>query len=192
MQPVFPGVQSVRLWGGWDGLRLIVRLFGGARTGCAREGECWTDCRGLQSSLGLPAPQVEIIHLRPNYYWIMRHHSCPPPNRALLLDIKGCSPKLTHTADSVAIGYGAHLSSVHRATAPCFILLFSTLHTVNLNQRNYSNATVLLTLDLSLVFTLSEVLSALSLPINRAPNTLFRPPLKVLSRPRIISNTYQN
>jgi len=32
---------------GLDGLRLIVRLFGGARTDCARESEDQTDYRGL-------------------------------------------------------------------------------------------------------------------------------------------------
>jgi len=68
-----PGVRR-------DGLRLIARLFRGARRDYAREGEYRTDCRGLQSSLGLPAlDQVEIIHLRPNYYRIMRCHSCSPP-----------------------------------------------------------------------------------------------------------------
>ena len=42
-QPSSPSVFG----GGRDGLRLIVRLFGGARTDYAREGEDRTDYRGL-------------------------------------------------------------------------------------------------------------------------------------------------
>jgi len=42
-QPSSPSVFGE----GRDGLQLIVRLFGGARTGCARKGEDRTDYRRL-------------------------------------------------------------------------------------------------------------------------------------------------
>jgi len=34
------------------------------------------------------------------------------PLRVYMLDILGCSPKFSHTFNLVAIGYGAHLSSL--------------------------------------------------------------------------------
>ena len=47
LEAVFSTVQSVRLWGGRDGLWPVVRLFGGARTDYARQGKDRTDYRGL-------------------------------------------------------------------------------------------------------------------------------------------------
>ena len=102
----------------------------------------------------------------------------------------GCSPKLGHTFSLVATGHGAHLSSLR-----CFVsLLFSlnsnqqVLSTANKSNETALNTTLIFTLNLSLVFTLSKVLSTLPLPIKRSANSLFSLPLKVLGRPRIISN----
>jgi len=62
--------SSLSIFGvGRDGLRLIVRLFESARTGC----------RGLFLALGPPVlTQVETIHFRTNYSSIVRRHSCGP------------------------------------------------------------------------------------------------------------------
>jgi len=92
----------------------------------------------------------------------------------------------------VAIGYGAHLSSLR--SVPFSFSSLSTQQVLPTQETKTNetalNATLILTLNLSLVFTLSKVLSALSLSIKRSANTLFYPPLKVLGRPRIISNSF--
>ena len=96
-QPSSPSVFG----GGRDGLRLIVGLFGGARTDCAREGEDRTDYRG-RGTIGHYSPsawtscasQAEIIHRQTNSFHIMRHHSCHPPRSPVVPHHPGMSSRI--------------------------------------------------------------------------------------------------
>ena len=87
-QPSSPSVFG----GGRDGLWLIVRLFGGARTDYARQGKDRTDDRGLYScAWAHGTSQVEI----------MRHHSCSPRQSPAVL---------THARPSPIVPRRPHLS----------------------------------------------------------------------------------